>query len=44
VGIGGHTGYLLADEEHIYRAEIEVVEEGESGKAVVGRMLARIKL
>lgn len=36
--------YLLADEKHIDRAEVEVVEEGECGQPVVGRVLAGVKL
>lgn len=35
---------LLADQKHIHGAEVEVVEEGQSRKAVVGRMLAGIEL
>lgn len=35
---------LLADEKHIYRAEVEVIVEGERRKTVVCRVLARIEL
>ncbi|KAG7149066.1 hypothetical protein HYQ46_002027 [Verticillium longisporum] len=35
---------LLADEEHINCAKVEVVEEGQRGKTVIGRMLTGIEL
>jgi hypothetical protein len=35
---------LLADEEHIYGAEIKVIIKWECGEAIVCRMLAGIKL
>jgi hypothetical protein len=41
----GHGIYrLLADKEHIYGAEIEVIIEWKRREAVVRRMLAGIKL
>ena len=42
--MGGHPGYLLADEEHIYSAEVKVVKEGQGRQSIVGRVLARVKL
>lgn len=36
--------YLLADEKHIYRAKIKVVEEGQRRKAIVCWMLAGVEL
>jgi hypothetical protein len=41
---GDHTRYLLADEKHIYSAEVEVVKERERGQSIIGRMLSGIKL
>lgn len=36
--------YLLANEEHVDRAKIKVVEEGECSKPVVGRVLSCVEL
>jgi hypothetical protein len=44
VGQGDHAIYLLADEEHIHGAEVEVVKKRQRSQPVVGRMLAGIKL
>ncbi len=35
---------LLADEKHINRAQVEVVEERRGSETIVGRMLAGIEL
>jgi hypothetical protein len=43
--MGSHSnGHLLADEKHIDSAKIKVVEEWESSKAVISRVLAGIEL
>lgn len=45
LGMGSHSiGNLLADKKHIYGAQVEVVEEWECRKAIIGRMLASVKL
>jgi hypothetical protein len=41
---GGRGGCLLADEENVDGAEVEVVEEREGSKTIVRRMLASIEL
>ena len=41
---GRGRGGILADQEHIHCAEIEVVKERESSKALVRRVLSGIKL
>ena len=41
---GRCLGNLLADEENIDRAEIEVIEERESGKPIIRRMLSGVQL
>ena len=45
-GLPGCNGssYSLAYEEHVHRAEVELIEVGQRRKAIVGRMLAGIKL
>jgi hypothetical protein len=35
---------LLADEEHVYGAEIKVIIERQGGEAIVCRVLASVKL
>ena len=40
----GGQGRLLADKEHIYCTQIEVVEEWQRSQTIIGRMLASIKL
>jgi hypothetical protein len=37
-------GRLLADEEHIDSAEVEIVKEGKSSEAIICRMLTSIEL
>ena len=44
MGRDGHTRYLLGDEEHVDGAQVEVVKEGQGGQAVVGGVLAGVKL
>ena len=43
-GQGDYAIHLLADEKHVYGAEVEVVKEREGRQSVIGRMLAGIKL
>lgn len=40
----GYIYRLLADKEHIYGAEIEIIIKWKSREAIVCRMLAGIKL
>lgn len=44
--LSGRTGKynLLADEEHIDGAEVEVIKEREGGQSVVGGVLAGVEL
>ena len=35
---------LLADEKHIYSAQVKVVKKREGGEAVIGRVLASVEL
>lgn len=43
--MGSHSiGNLLADKKHIYGAQVEIVKEWECRKAIIGRMLASVKL
>ena len=44
VDMGSHTKYLLADEEHVYGAEVKVVKKWERRQTIVGRMLTSIEL
>jgi hypothetical protein len=37
-------GRLLADEQHVDGAEVEVVVEGKGSEAIIGGMLTGIKL
>lgn len=36
--------YLLADQQYIHSAEIEVVVEWECSKSIVGRMITSVEL
>lgn len=40
----GWSGHLLANKEHIYRTQVEVVEKWQRSQAIISRMLASIKL
>jgi hypothetical protein len=42
--VGGHARYLLADEKHVYGAEVKVVKEGQGSQSIIGRVLASIEL
>lgn len=41
---GGGKGHLLADEQYINGAQVEIIKEGQGGQPIVGRVLTRIKL
>lgn len=40
----GGRGHLLADEQYINGAQVEIIKEGQGGQAIVGRVLTGIKL
>ena len=42
-GVVGRSN-LLADEQHVYSAEVKIVKKRQRGKPVVGRVLAGVQL